>query len=764
MKEAPSLTRGQITRGLRAFITASGLWGAWGQATSLGTAVFTGFALSLGADESFIALCMSLAYLMAVTQVIFPLLGTRLKNRKRFIIGAGIGEILLRGAIILIPFLLAPSFYLGALLTLIALGLLCGYAASPFFSTWMADTIPAHRRAHFTSRQTIVSTIVGMIAGFLVGQFIDLFPANEKHQAFTYVFIIGTLFGLGGYFSLSRAPFPKTSQTEDSSGELHMLLGPFKDTNFRRAAMFVGLWTFAVTLSGSLFSVFMLKHLQISYTEISIFNALFMAMSIGGYKLWAGLVDRFGSKAVLQILLVPTTLIPFLWIFNEPGSYFLVPIALALSGLLFAGISVSFTPLLYGLLPEGEQKPFYVAAWSASINLLGALGPLCGSFLTRYLEDVNLNLAGHSIGNLQIIFALSAGVRIIPIFLLRSIHDSKGTSSRRLLSQMFSGNLLSYAFNATIYNIYTNAERRARATLALGKSGNPLAIEQLIQALADASPRVRRSAAHALGETGSELATEPLIKELLNDASDIRGEAAEALGNLGHASSIDPLIQALEDPDPRVRISAIRGLAGTKKEEAQELLFWYFSEDFNSLTFPTLVDVLSEMGDRRIVKPTLQRLGQFRSQAIRLQLLNSVCRAMGAGDQFYQLLSYEEVQQTSRISRLLKRASTTLTTSSILDGEIRQNLRQYFNQLIQAYEGENGTQMEESTRKIVGTLRDGFSPSGQPAYEVLSIFVVIVAINNFLSIQAHGDLPKAQDIFLTVCINRFAVLVRAMSK
>ena len=54
-------------------------------------------------------------------------------------------------------------------------------------------------------------------------------------------------------------------------------------------------------------------------------------------------------------------------------------------------------------------------------------------------------------------------------------------------------------------NIYTSAERRARATLAPGKSGNPLAIEQIIQALADASPRVRRSAAHALSETGSEL-------------------------------------------------------------------------------------------------------------------------------------------------------------------------------------------------------------------------------------------------------------------
>ena len=100
-----------------------------------------------------------------------------------------------------------------------------------------------------------------MVAGFLVGQFIDLFPSDDKHQAFTYVFVIGTLFGLGGYFSLTRAPLPKADQTEGSSGDLHMLLHPFKDTNFRRAALFVGLWTFALSLSGSLFSVFMLKHL-----------------------------------------------------------------------------------------------------------------------------------------------------------------------------------------------------------------------------------------------------------------------------------------------------------------------------------------------------------------------------------------------------------------------------------------------------------------------------------------------------------------------
>ena len=60
MTEDPtSLSRGQTNRAMRSFIAASGLWGVWGQAVGIGTAAFTGFALHLGADESFIALFTS---------------------------------------------------------------------------------------------------------------------------------------------------------------------------------------------------------------------------------------------------------------------------------------------------------------------------------------------------------------------------------------------------------------------------------------------------------------------------------------------------------------------------------------------------------------------------------------------------------------------------------------------------------------------------------------------------------------------------------
>ncbi len=763
--ESGGLTRGEVNRSLKSFITASGLWGWWSQAVGIGTAVFTGYALLLGADESHIALFTSAAYLLATLQILVPHLGRHLVNHKRFIVATGFAEILFRCSPALIPLLIISSdLHLTALMLLVGVGLVCGYAASPFYNTWVANTVPEQIRARFTSRQTIVSTVSAMIAGFAVGRFLDIFPTDEKQTGFTIVFAAGAVFGLLGYFVLSRAPFPRQSADEEETPTAsNLLLEPFRDGNFRRAVLFYGLWIFALGIAGPMYSVFMLRYLEISYTEISVYNGLFMVASIVGYRMWAVLVDRFGSKPVLQILLVPSSLLPLLWMCNQPGMHFMVPVALTLSGLMFSGIAVAITPMMYALVPAGPKRPYYLASWSATVNLLGAFGPLTGAFVARYLADLSIDIEGFTITNLHVIFLLSAAVRVVPILLLQLVQDRSTLTSRGLLSNLLRGNFLSYSFNAALYTLATGEQLRARAARALGRSGSPLAIEQLTQALADASPVVRRSAARALGETNSREASDRLIRELIDGGSDIRPEAAESLGRLGHASSIDPLVEALEDGDPRVRISAIGGLGAIGGDEVQELLFWYFGDRFDPLTFPTLVDTLSHMGDRRVVKPALQRLGDFRSAAVRLQLMNGVCRALGAGDEFYRLLSLEDTRRTSAVIRLLRRTSTAMAETQAMDDAFKEEVKTAFARWVQGYESENAAWMEESVRQIARIVRDGLSAEGQRPYQVLSIFVIILAIGDFLKATSGAEPDATWEIFLAVCLHRMGSLVRQLA-
>ncbi|MCY3666779.1 MAG: MFS transporter [Gemmatimonadetes bacterium] len=757
MANAPSLSRGQVHRALRSFVVASGLWGAWGQACGLGTAAFTGFALYLGADGAFIALFTSAAYFLALTQLLAPLLSARVRDKKRFVVFGGYVEIAFRGLPLIIPLFVPEQYRLPALVAMVCLSMFSGYAISPFYSTWIANAVPENIRARFASRQTIVSTIVAMIAGFAIGQFLDFFPGG----GFVWVFAAGSLFGFLGYLNLLRAPFPQqTTASDEQSTRLRDLVLPFYDANFRRAALFFGLWTFGIGLAGPLYSVFMLDRLQISYTEVSIFNALFMLTSIAGYRLWAGLIDRFGARPVLQILMTPAAFLPLIWTFNQPGAYHLVPVALVISGILFSGIGVGINPLLYGLLPQGEKRTMYLATWSVTVNLMGALGPLFGGLLVAQLEGLRFSVFGVPMGDLQVIFALSALVRLVPLFILRTVKDARSATSRSLLSRMLRGNVLSYAYNATIFSLATAEGTRARAAEALGRSGNPLAIEQLVQALADASPRVRRAAARALGESRSESATEPLVRELLDGASDIRSEAAEALGRLGSSTSIDPLVEALDDADPRVRISAIRGLASLRGDEVHELLFWHFGSDFDPLTFPTLVDVLGDRQDRRIVRPALGHLPDFPSPAVRLQLLNGVCRALGAGDQFYRLLSREDTDRVAAITRLLRRATDTLGKARCIDTEDRAQLKTLCREVVVAYEEEKADALVEAMRQVVRTVRDGLSATSDQAYDVLSVYVVLIAIGRFINSPVRQESPVAQEIFLTVCLGRLAALIR----
>ena len=764
MNSGRMLGRGQATRGMRSFIAAGGIWGAWHQFVGIGSTVFTGYALFLGADESFIAVMVALTYLLAPVQLASSLVGARISKKKHFVIGAGICEMLVRGSLILIPFIFAPRSYLGAMIGLVAASLVFAYLLSPIYNTWMVNTIPEDYRARFTSQQTIVRTLAATIFGFAVGQFVDYFPAASRQDAFIYVFTIGTVIGLCGFLPVSRAPYPKETPTGETKANLRSLVEPLRDRNFRWATLFFGSRTLALGISGPLYSVFMLQHLKMSYTEISIYNAVFMVTSIAGYRGWAVLVDRFGSKPVLQMLMMPAALLPLIWIFNDAESHYLVPVALFLGGALFSGIEVSIDPLRYGLLPKGEKRTVYLASWSAFVSLLGALGPLTGGVLSRYLRDVQVEVGGMSFAHLQIVFALSVCARLLPLLLLRLVKDAKGVTTRHVLSQMFRGNLLSYAYNATIFSLATAEERRSRAAYALGRSGNPLAIDQLIQALSDASPKVRQSAARALGETGSSLATQRLIRELTDGESDIRSEAAEALGRLGHSEGIDPLIDALEDEDPRVRISAIRGLAGIKGEEVRELLFWHLSEGFDSRTFPTLIDVLSTLGDSRIIKPALGRLLEFRSPAIRLQLLNSVCRSLGARESFYRLLSHDEVRRNEELSRLLRRASTFLSRSALLGPTSRDDLRPLVAGLVQGFESADSEEMIGAALGISSLVRDGLSTSGLLPVKVLSVYLVILAIGDFVPSTKRDALGIAQDVFTAVCLHRLAGLVRELGE
>lgn len=751
MNTSQPLSFSATARGLRALIYTHGAWGAWAQMVSLQTAIFTGFVLWMGASESSIAHFISIGSFSSLAQIISStFLIHRIKRKKAFVISMGCLHTLFRFSVVLIPILLT-SHHVPIIGILIGLGMVCWHSAGPIFSGWNAQIIPEDIRARFIGRQTIANLLAGIVASYAAGWYIDLFDDANKFTGFFTIFLLATLIGMGGFLNLSRVPFHQ----QETDNQTSNLLLPFRNARFRNLLIFFWVWNFAWSIGSPFYSVFMLKTLQISYTNVAILTSLFMASMVIGSKLLSGLIDRYGSKAMLQILTIPSVLTPIFWAFNRPDFYWFIPAAMILNGLIFSGMLVAINALLYATVPDDGNRTSYFAGWSCAIFLAYAIAPLFGSALVEWLEPVHYNWLGFDIGNLQIIFLISAGIMVIPNLLLRAVQDSKDTTSRELLGQVGRGNLVGYLYNALVFDWARNDRNRARAIRQMGRSRSPMALDQLIQALSDANPDVRRQAAHGLGETGAQEAITPLLDELRDQDSDIRGEAAEALGKIGDHNVIDPLIEALDDHDTRVQISAIRALADMGNSEARELLFWKFADKFNRATFPTLADVLGAKRDLRMVRPTLERLKHFRSPAIRLQLLNAVCRALGARRRFYRLISQDPLTRATSLDEMIKNTRQTLRKDRIIPRTIRTQINKHLENIHRTFDKGDTTQLLTDAQNFAEYIKgeiDEKTVESLGDETASQIGAAILALELFIDQLAPHETEETNNLFVIVTL------------
>ncbi len=104
---------------------------------------------------------------------------------------------------------------------------------------------------------------------------------------------------------------------------------------------------------------------------------------------------------------------------------------------------------------------------------------------------------------------------------------------------------------------------RSGAADALGKIGDPAAIDTLIQSMHTDSPHVRRVAIGAIALIAN-VSGEQALEEALSspdDDKEARAQAAAGLGKIGTPTAINVLVKTLEDPDQDIRSAAVAALA-----------------------------------------------------------------------------------------------------------------------------------------------------------------------------------------------------------
>ncbi|OGW17570.1 MAG: hypothetical protein A3G93_01345 [Nitrospinae bacterium RIFCSPLOWO2_12_FULL_45_22] len=118
-----------------------------------------------------------------------------------------------------------------------------------------------------------------------------------------------------------------------------------------------------------------------------------------------------------------------------------------------------------------------------------------------------------------------------------------------------------------------DANVRESAAEALGKSGDPRAMDLLLQALMDENPNIRIRALFALSELVGPIPLEPIKDIALHDGEpEVKIYAIEALRDIGKNESIEIFKLALNDMNRGVRLAVIEALGDIGGAEALNVL------------------------------------------------------------------------------------------------------------------------------------------------------------------------------------------------
>jgi MFS family permease len=422
-------------RGLGRIFRLSVAAGIFGQIFSTlsgsGSAFLTKFAVMLNATPLHFAVLSAIGQVSQVFQPLGSLVTKRRTRRKGVVLTLqfiGCGTALCFGVI---PFIFSGVDAIYALLLLFLLSVSLLSIAGNAWIGWITDVVPLRVRGRFfsTLSRYVMLTAVGV--GFAFSLFIDRFSPsgpNGFHTntagffnpdnlpfGFAVIFLLGVAAAFSGLRILSR--LPEREKKVEEEGAAGMFFLPMKDANFRRFLIYNCWWMLAVGIGAPFWQPFMLQKLHMSLFAVQIYNSINIASGILVLRLWGRLIDHYGNRTAMRLIIMLGGFNPMVWLFVTPGSYHVIYLEAVTSGIMWAGAGLVATNFVLSIAPN-ERRQLYSGVSGAFSGLAMMITMLVsGLFLPNPLE-----IGGFHLEPEQVLFGLTGIARWsaqIPLSLIR---------------------------------------------------------------------------------------------------------------------------------------------------------------------------------------------------------------------------------------------------------------------------------------------------------------------------------------------------------
>ena len=399
-------------------------------------APLVGMLTELGATPFWIGVLAAIPSFGMICQLLGSYIVRRTGSRKRvFLRFAYPGRILWLVMISLAAFLPPGLTTVIALLSIIFVARLSDIMAGPAWIAWISDLVPEKSRGSFWGTRQMWGGISGTVGMLALNYYMGDSPPFFKYMVFfSFVAFMGWL----DVFTHRGAPGIKVERDAEPPGFIKMFRDPIVDKQYGPLLLFGGFFCFTSAMGGSMFYLMMLKEVNLSYFEIS----LYMCGLLGGIsalssKPWGRLVDNVKGGARLSFCVTCTivTVIMFVWPLVGPRAHGTIIPIMVFSGIGWSGMTVATNTLLFGLSPQKERAN-YIAMYTLVAGVGSMLGGITSGTLAEWLTNtqfaVNPLIPDPAFTPLSAVPVLPRGINISfgPLLLtpLRTVYLIAGTA------------------------------------------------------------------------------------------------------------------------------------------------------------------------------------------------------------------------------------------------------------------------------------------------------------------------------------------------
>ena len=413
-RELPSIMRKHIYTGVMGSVYFTLVTGIF----------FLYFGTAIGMSRFQWGLMGGVSSFLLSAQLLGALITRRLGHRKFLWLVCALAHRTLLLVGILLAFVIWQAGWPGAgavLIVFVCVGNFLGAMASPPWLSWLADIIPEKDHGGFWGRRSawIALSIVAVVIP--AGLLFDMVPETAKLPLTVIVFGLATLVGVIDLFIHGTIPEP-SMEVGVRNHFLQHLLTPLRDRSFRPWLAFNGCWTFGMTLGGSLAMLYFLEELGIKRNFLGGMIVLTSLPLVGGMLTgrWSGrLVDRLGSRRVLQVGHVCWSILPLLWIAAAPGWSALILLGCSsLIGGTSSTAAINAATKLITRTPPPSERAMYAAVSACLGSLAAGLGVLTAGAVLKHMGDWQTVIAGKTVVAFHLLFVGSFCIRLLSAVLL----------------------------------------------------------------------------------------------------------------------------------------------------------------------------------------------------------------------------------------------------------------------------------------------------------------------------------------------------------